>query len=105
MSDALRGRFVWYELLTSDPDAAIDFYTRLIGWSSAPFDVSGQEYTMWMKGEVPVGGVMQLPEEAVAGGAPPHWLAYLGTSDVEPRTTRPPSTSTPSCSAGRSRKR
>ncbi|MEJ2371097.1 MAG: VOC family protein [Gemmatimonadales bacterium] len=83
MSDGLRGRFIWYELLTSDPDAAIDFYTRLIGWSSAPFDVSGQEYTMWMKGEVPVGGVMQLPEEAVAGGAPPHWLAYLGTSDVD----------------------
>lgn len=83
MSDDLRGRFVWYELLTSDPDAAIDFYTSLIGWSTAPFDAGGQEYTMWMKGEVPVGGVMQLPEEAVAGGAPPHWLAYIGTADVD----------------------
>lgn len=38
---------------------------------------------MWMKGETPVGGVMQLPEAAVAGGAPPHWLAYIGTSDVD----------------------
>ncbi len=61
MSDDLRGRFIWYELLTSDPDAAIDFYTSLIGWSNTPFDAGGQEYTMWMKGEVPVGGVMQLP--------------------------------------------
>ena len=41
MSDDLRGRFVWYELLTSDPDAAIDFYTSLIGWSTAPFDAGG----------------------------------------------------------------
>jgi predicted enzyme related to lactoylglutathione lyase len=29
------GRFVWYELLTSDPDAAIPFYTKLIGWTTS----------------------------------------------------------------------
>ena len=29
--DTLQGRFVWYELLTSDPDAATGFYTELIG--------------------------------------------------------------------------
>ena len=83
MSDDLLGRFVWYELLTSDPEAAIDFYTGLIGWTAAPFETGRQEYTMWMKGEIPVGGVMQLPEEAIIGGAPPHWLAYIGTLDVD----------------------
>ncbi len=31
--DTLQGRFVWYELLTSDPDAATGFYTELIGWA------------------------------------------------------------------------
>lgn len=31
MSDDLRRRFVWYELMTSDPGAAIEFYTRLVG--------------------------------------------------------------------------
>ena len=35
MSDEdARGRFVWYELLTSDPDAAMDFYTQIIGWGT-----------------------------------------------------------------------
>lgn len=83
MSGGLRGRFVWYELMTSDPGAAIEFYTQLIGWTTAPFEGGGQEYTLWMSGEMPVGGVMRLPEEAVVGGAPPHWLAYIGTPDVD----------------------
>ncbi len=47
MSDGLRGRFVWYELLTSDPDAAIDFYTRLIGWSSALAQCSDPQGAMF----------------------------------------------------------
>ena len=32
--DSLLGRFVWYELLTSDPEAATRFYTELIGWGN-----------------------------------------------------------------------
>ena len=88
MSGDFRGRFLWYELLTPAPDEAVDFYTSLIGWDTAPFGpVEGpegeEEYTMWMKGEAPVGGLMQLPEEAAAAGAPPHWLAYVGTPDVD----------------------
>lgn len=86
MSSDLRGRFMWYELLTSDPGAALEFYTSLIGWGTAPFETGGQQYTMWICGEMPVGGVMQLPEEAVAGGAPPHWLGYIGTPDVDAST-------------------
>jgi len=43
---------------------------------------------MWMQGETPVGGVMELPAEAVAEGASPHWLAYIGTPDVEAALTR-----------------
>ncbi len=83
MSDDLRGRFIWYELLTLDPDAAVDFYTDLIGWGTAPFETDGQQYTMWTNGEVPIGGLMRLPDEAIAGGATPHWLAYVGTPDVD----------------------
>ena len=31
MPDPLDGRFVWHELLTSDPDAAKAFYTAVLG--------------------------------------------------------------------------
>jgi predicted enzyme related to lactoylglutathione lyase len=37
---------------------------------------------MWTNKDAPLGGVMTLPEEAKKGGAPPHWMAYVGTEDV-----------------------
>ena len=77
------GRFVWYELLTSDPAAAIPFYTKLIDWSTSTWEGTEQPYTMWMNGETPIGGLMQLPEDAVKAGAPPHWLAYVSTPNVD----------------------
>lgn len=82
MSDVL-GRFTWYELMTTDPEAAIRFYGDVVGWSTQKWDGGPQPYTMWMAGEMPVGGVMALPEEAQAAGAPPHWMAYIGTPDLD----------------------
>ncbi len=92
MSDHL-GRFLWYELMTNDVDGAIDFYSSVTGWTTQPWDAGGQPYTMWMAGEAPageapVGGLMQLPAEAVAEGAQPHWLAYIGTPDVDATVAR-----------------
>jgi len=61
-----RGRFVWHELMTSDPAAAQAFYKEVIGWGTMPMTVPGGEgeYTMWMAGEVPVGGVMAFTPDA-----------------------------------------
>ena len=77
------GRFVWYELMTTDPQAAQSFYTDVIGWSTAPFEGAEIPYTLWMNGEAPVGGVMALPQEASDQGAPPHWMAYVAVNDVD----------------------
>ncbi|MGH7563035.1 MAG: VOC family protein [Gemmatimonadota bacterium] len=77
------GRFVWYELMTTDLQAAQSFYTDVIGWSTAPFEQSEVPYTLWMNGEAPVGGVMALPQEACDQGAPPHWMAYFAVDDVD----------------------
>ena len=82
MSDTPLGRFCWFELLTTDPDAAAPFYQAVLGWSTMEHDAGEKPYTMWVNGETPVGGVMALPPEAVAGGAPPHWLAYISTPDA-----------------------
>ena len=87
MSD-VRGKFVWYELMTTDPDAATDFYQGVIGWGAQAWEGGETPYTMWTVGERPVGGMMQLPEEAQAQGAPPHWLAYVGTPDVDATVAR-----------------
>jgi predicted enzyme related to lactoylglutathione lyase len=82
------GRFVWYDLMTSDPAGAQDFYTKLIGWGTQPFEGSAQPYTMWTNGETPLGGVVELPDEARSAGAPPHWLAYVAVDDIEAVASR-----------------
>jgi predicted enzyme related to lactoylglutathione lyase len=86
-----RGRFVWYELMTTDPAAAQAFYTDVVGWGTAPFEGAGTDYTMWTKGETPdtaIGGLMELPEEARASGVPPHWMGYVAVPDVDATAAR-----------------
>ena len=77
-----RGRFVWYDLMTTDPDAAQSFYTELIGWGTQAWD-GPMPYTMWTNHDVPLGGVVTLPDEAKQAGAPPHWLAYIQIPNVD----------------------
>ena len=81
MPDANEGRFVWYELLTTDPKAAISFYTQVIGWKTQPYEAG--DYTMWTSAQGPLGGVMTLPEQAKKMGAPPHWMSHVHVADVD----------------------
>jgi predicted enzyme related to lactoylglutathione lyase len=41
------------------------------------------EYTMWMSGETPLGGVLQLPKQAADMGTPPSWLAYIEVPNAD----------------------
>jgi hypothetical protein len=80
MSNAeVRGRFVWHELLTTDPVAAAAFYPRIMPWRTQPSNMPG--YTIFMVGQSQVAGLMELPGDA--GSAPAHWLMYVGTPDVD----------------------
>jgi len=84
MSDSPRGNFCWYELMSTDPAGSKNFYTQLMGWTVQPFDGAGDmEYDLWVNGEAPLGGLMQLPKEAKEQGAPTHWLPYVSTPDVD----------------------
>ena len=77
--DTPRGRFVWFELLTSDPEAAPGFYSRVTGWGTAPFP-GPTPYTMWTSDGVPLGGMMKLPPDTKSS---PHWLAHISTPNVD----------------------
>jgi len=77
-----RGRFVWYDLITSDVEAAAGFYCDLVGWGTTPWE-GDQPYLVWTNQEVPLGGVMMLPEEARQSGATSHWLAYVAVTDTD----------------------
>ncbi len=77
------GRFYWFDLMTTDPDAGTAFFSAVIGYQ--PRQWGGMEYTMLGvgEGEGAVGGVSKLAEEAQAMGAPTHWLSYIGHPDVD----------------------
>lgn len=77
-----RGRICWHELLTTDTDAAAKFYTRIVGWGLMPWE-HDPSYRMWTVGGKPVGGLMALPEDAKRMGAPPNWLWYASTPNVD----------------------
>ena len=80
MSNAeIRGRFVWHELMTTDTDAASDFYSHVVPWKTE--DSGMPSYSLWMSGKYRAGGLMALPEDASA--TPPHWIIYIGTPDVD----------------------
>jgi predicted enzyme related to lactoylglutathione lyase len=81
MADAINGQFVWHELMTKDPKAAIAFYGEVVGWKTQPF--GDGDYVMWVGSEGPLGGVMELPEQAAKMGAPPHWMGNVQVADVD----------------------
>jgi predicted enzyme related to lactoylglutathione lyase len=82
MSNAeIRGRFVWHELMTTDPQAAGAFYSKVLPWKTQPSGMP--DYTLWMSGKTQTGGLMPQPESARQAGTPPSWLIYIGTPDVD----------------------
>ncbi len=82
MSNAeIRGRFVWHELMTTDPQAAGAFYSKVLPWKTQPSGMP--EYTLWVSGKTQAGGLMAQPESARQAGVPPSWLVYIGTPDVD----------------------
>lgn len=86
--DYPRGRFVWHELQTTDPEAAQGFYTALIGWEAKPMAGSDPPYVILGLGEAMLAGLMKLPPQAAAMGAPPNWLGYVTVPDVDATTAQ-----------------
>lgn len=77
------GDFIWYELMTSDVEAAVAFYGGVLGWASQAFDPSGVGYRVFRAADAHVGGMMPLPAEAAQAGGRPGWLGYIGVDDVD----------------------
>jgi uncharacterized protein len=81
--DGSHGRFLWYELMTTDVEAAQAFYADVFGWGTRDASMPGSAYSLFTVGEAAVGGMLDLPEEARKTGALPQWLGYVGVDDVD----------------------
>jgi predicted enzyme related to lactoylglutathione lyase len=72
----VRGRFVWHELYTPNRTGSQEFYGKVAGWKVQAWD-EDPEYQMFAAPTGPLGAAI----EERAGT--PHWLTYIGTTDVD----------------------
>ena len=82
------GRFVWYELMTTDVKRAKAFYASVVGWGARSAPAPGSPYSLFTVGDFPVAGLMNLSEDARRTGAPPYWIGYVGVDDVDAAVNR-----------------
>lgn len=74
--------FCWFEITSTDKDAAIAFYPEVVGWKTQGMDMGPMgTYTMFVGSDVSRGGFAEAQ-----GGAPSHWNAYLRVDDVDAST-------------------
>ena len=75
------GRFVWHDLMTTDPEKAQQYYADLLGWTYKEWDMGpGGVYRMIHAGDTEWGGFMPLDP---AHGVPSHWISYVTVPDVD----------------------
>lgn len=84
------GSFIWYELMTTDPQAAGRFYGEVVGWTfGAPQAPGGMDYRMIGRSDGGnAGGVLALTGDMIGGGAKPGWLGYIYVPDVDAEVAR-----------------
>lgn len=81
----LQGSHIWYELMTTDPDAAKRFYEGVIPGLTMGDRLPGdQDYRMINRRDGGMlGGVLGLTDEMRTNGAKPVWMGYTGVDDVD----------------------
>jgi hypothetical protein len=77
------GRFAWYELMTTDLAAARAFYAAVAGWGARDVSTPDLAYALFIADTAPVGGLMELPENARKMGATPRWMGYVAVDDAD----------------------
>jgi uncharacterized protein len=75
------GAFSWCELLTSEPEAACDFYRQLFGWSLKKGQIGSTPYTVIEIGGHEIGAIAPLPPNAP--NMQPTWGTYVTVEDVD----------------------
>lgn len=81
MASSSQGIPCWYELGTSDLDAAQGFYARVLNWQIAGAGMPGFDYRLAEAGGDKVAGMMSLDHQE--GSPPPNWLIYFSVDDAD----------------------
>jgi uncharacterized protein len=83
------GSFCWFELATTDQEAAKRFYTSLFGWNVNDFPMGpGGAYSMFdLEGQSVAAAYTMIPEQR-AKNIPPYWMLYISTESADKTTAR-----------------
>src|SRR3954454_18587764 len=81
------GSFIWYELMTTEPEVMAPFYAAVVGWtigSPEPNPGGGMDYRMIRRADGGfAGGVLRLTADMQEHGARPLWIGYFSTPNVD----------------------
>lgn len=75
------GAPIWFDLTSSDPEAAAEFYQQIFGWHAEPPRAEFGGYRNFTLNGSPVAGLS--PFMAEAGGHADVWSLYLHTADPD----------------------
>jgi uncharacterized protein len=75
-----KGKFSWYELMTSDTKAAGKFYSDVVGWTTQEMPgtpgMDSSPYTTFNIGGLGMAGMLNLAEHSA-------WIGYISVDDVD----------------------
>ena len=75
-----KGKFAWYELMTSDTKAASKFYSDVVGWTAQEMPgtpgMDGVPYTTFNIGGMGMAGMLELKGHTA-------WIGYIVVDDVD----------------------
>ena len=79
-----QGDYIWYELMTPDPEGSKAFYDAVVGWdiSEGAAEYGGYRMIGTADGGM-AGGVLPLTQDMQQHGARPTWLGYINVNDVD----------------------
>ncbi len=72
------GTFVWHEHVSTNPEAAQEFYGQLLGWEFPVMSPAGEDYTLISSGGQMHGGFPPVP-----AGTPSHWVGNVQVESAD----------------------
>jgi hypothetical protein len=74
----LHGKWVWFELRSTDVEKSKAFYSELLGWQIQPQEMGGAKFEL-----VKTGGKDVATISATQGKAKSHWIPFVSVADVD----------------------
>lgn len=77
------GTICWRELATRDLPAALDFYSKMFGWTLQQSAISPMEYKEIQFDGTAHGGMMAIDENWGPTPPPSHWSTYIAVNNAD----------------------